>query len=75
MAPDELEQVVPADILTRYPVVSRDAHDSTDLVHLGETCRGTPVWINRLLVKLWVRNLPVATLGGWFWKDVIIEPH
>jgi ABC-type transport system substrate-binding protein len=28
-----------------------------------------------ILVKPWVRNLPIAALEGWFWKDVIIEPH
>jgi len=28
-----------------------------------------------IFVKPWVRNLPIAALEGWFWKDVIIEPH
>jgi ABC-type oligopeptide transport system substrate-binding subunit len=28
-----------------------------------------------ILVKPWVRNLPIAALEGWFWKDVIIDPH
>jgi oligopeptide transport system substrate-binding protein len=28
-----------------------------------------------IFVKPWVRNLPLAPLEGWFWKDVIIEPH
>ncbi len=28
-----------------------------------------------ILVKPWVRNPPIAALGGWFLKDVIIEPH
>jgi len=28
-----------------------------------------------IFVKPWVGNLPIAALEGWFWKDVIIEPH
>jgi oligopeptide transport system substrate-binding protein len=28
-----------------------------------------------IFVKPWVRNLPIAALEGWFWKDVIMEPH
>jgi len=28
-----------------------------------------------LLVKPWVRKLPTSPIRGWFWKDVIIEPH
>jgi nickel-dependent lactate racemase len=47
MSPDEFEKVVPTDILKRYPVVSHDPDDPTNLVYLGETCRDTPVWINR----------------------------
>jgi ABC-type transport system substrate-binding protein len=27
------------------------------------------------LVKPWVSNLPLPAIGGWFLKDVIIEPH
>ena len=34
-------------ILDRYRVASHDAHDARGLVHLGETSRGTPIWINR----------------------------
>jgi len=28
-----------------------------------------------MLVKPWVRKYPTSALTGWFWKDVIIEPH
>jgi hypothetical protein len=28
-----------------------------------------------LLVKPWVCKYPTAAMGGWFWKDVVIEPH
>ena len=30
---------------------------------------------NSLLIKPWVRRFPVSARGGWFWKDVVIEPH
>ena len=28
-----------------------------------------------LLVKPWVSKYPTSALGGWFWRDVVIEPH
>ncbi len=28
-----------------------------------------------MLVKPWVRKYPTSALTGWFWKDVVIEPH
>ena len=40
-------EVVPPEILARFPVISHDARDETGLVSLGETTRGTPVWVNR----------------------------
>jgi ABC-type oligopeptide transport system substrate-binding subunit/DNA-binding SARP family transcriptional activator len=28
-----------------------------------------------LLVKPWVKKHPTSPFGGWFWKDVVMEPH
>jgi len=28
-----------------------------------------------LLVKPWIRTLPMSPIQHWFWKDVVIEPH
>ena len=28
-----------------------------------------------LLIKPWVKKYPTSATMGWFWKDVIIEPH
>ncbi len=64
MAPDEFYEVVPADILERYPVVSHDADDRDNLVSLGETRRGTPVWVNQRFVEADLR----VVVGN-------IEPH
>ncbi len=30
---------------------------------------------SHLLVKPWVRNLPMSSLRWWYWKDVVIEDH
>ncbi|MGD8243769.1 MAG: nickel-dependent lactate racemase [Anaerolineae bacterium] len=47
VTPEEYPRVVPQEILDRYPVRCHDADDGENLVHLGTTSRGTPVWINR----------------------------
>ncbi len=65
MQPDEFDLVIPPDILARgYRVVSHDCDDETNLVYLGETARGTPVWVNRLW---WEADLRIV-VGN-------IEPH
>jgi nickel-dependent lactate racemase len=64
MAPDEFARVVPADILSAYPVCCHDVDGRAGLVHLGETGRGTPVWANRRFVEADLR----IVLG-------IVEPH
>jgi nickel-dependent lactate racemase len=46
MAPGEFAAVIPPDVLERYRVASHNP-DEANLVHLGTTQRGTPVWINR----------------------------
>jgi len=47
MPESEFAMVLPEGILARYTVVSHDAEDAAQLVYLGETSRGTPVWVNR----------------------------
>ncbi|MFN2165955.1 MAG: lactate racemase domain-containing protein, partial [Anaerolineae bacterium] len=47
MAPSDLAQVVPAEVLARYPVLCHDAGNRPNLVCLGVTTQGTPVWVNR----------------------------
>jgi nickel-dependent lactate racemase len=64
MRPEEFGKVLPAAILSRYPVISHDAGDREGLVHLGQTGRGTPVWINRRFVQADLR----IVVGN-------IEPH
>ena len=51
MPPEEFSQVVPNGILARYPIICHDATDQESLVHLRQTRRGTPVWINRTFAE------------------------
>ncbi|NNC79347.1 MAG: nickel-dependent lactate racemase [Acidimicrobiales bacterium] len=51
MEPAEFSAVLSPDILRRFRVVSHDAERDVDLVFLGETSNGTPVWANRGYVE------------------------
>jgi lactate racemase len=51
MPGSEFPQVLPADILARYRVISHDAAAPADLVSLGKTRLGTPVQVNRLFAQ------------------------
>jgi nickel-dependent lactate racemase len=64
MAAEEFGAVVPADVLARYPVLCHDADDRSNLVDLGATSRGTPVWINRRFLQADLR----LVVGN-------VEPH
>ncbi len=64
MTPEEYPRVIPEEILTRYRVVCHDADDRENLLRLGTTSRGSPVWINRHFVEADLR----IVVGN-------IEPH
>lgn len=64
MKPSEYYMVLPETIYTGFKVVSHDSTDDTNLVLMGETRRGTPVWVNRGYVAADLR----IVLGN-------IEPH
>jgi len=64
MQPDELDKVLPAEIVKRYRVLCHDADDHDNLVYVGKTERDTPVWINRHFARA---DLRIVT-GN-------IEPH
>lgn len=46
MSPDEYSAILPREVLENYRVVCHEASDEANLTHLGETARGTPVFIN-----------------------------
>jgi nickel-dependent lactate racemase len=64
MRREEFPQVVPDAILRRYPVVCHAARDESNLVWLGDTPLGTPIWINRRYMEADLR----LVIGN-------IEPH
>ncbi len=47
MPPEEYPWVLPPEILERYPVICHNARDESSLAQVGQTQRGTPVWVNR----------------------------
>ena len=64
MPPTEFARVIPPQVLARYPILCHDADNEADLVHLGATSRGTPVWINRRFLEADLR----VVVGN-------VEPH
>ncbi|NLE77963.1 MAG: nickel-dependent lactate racemase, partial [Chloroflexi bacterium] len=64
MTPDEYPSVLPAAVLERYRVVSHDGDRLEEMVLLGETRRGTPIWVNRAFYESDLR----VVVGN-------IEPH
>lgn len=64
MPPAEFGRVVPAGVLARYPVFCHDADDEANLVPVGTTSRGTPVWANRRFLQAGLR----LVVGN-------VEPH
>jgi nickel-dependent lactate racemase len=47
MPPEEFTAVLSPEIITRYPILCHDTDETENLAYLGDTARGTPVWINR----------------------------
>ncbi|MCL4394368.1 MAG: nickel-dependent lactate racemase [Chloroflexi bacterium] len=64
MRASELPELVPPRVLSRYRIVPHDCDDRSNLVSLGTTTRGTPVWVNRQYTSAQVR----IALGN-------LEPH
>jgi nickel-dependent lactate racemase len=64
MRSDEFSRILPQTIIERYPVTSHDCDSQADLVSLGTTAQGTPVWANRHLMEADLR----IVVGD-------IEPH
>lgn len=51
MPPAEYPQILPPEIIARYPIISHNANDPDSLVFLGVTQRHTPVWANRRFME------------------------
>jgi len=64
MTPQEFASILPEGILRRYSVSSHDPRDTGNLVYLGKTVRGTPIYVNRYFTQADLR----IVVGS-------IEPH
>ena len=64
MKPEEFGQVIPQEICEYYAIRSHNIDDTTNLLELGQTSRGTPVIVNR---KYYEADLKIV-VGD-------IEPH
>jgi nickel-dependent lactate racemase len=51
MPPEDYPLILPEEIISRYPVTCHQADDRNNLVHLGKTSRGTPVWVNKAYLE------------------------
>ncbi|GAP06381.1 uncharacterized conserved protein [Anaerolinea thermolimosa] len=47
MTTEEFFSILPLSIVEQYPVFSHNIEDKENLIYLGTTSRGTPVWVNR----------------------------
>ena len=62
--PEEIRELLGAEVADRYRVIQHDCRDDDELVHLGETSWGHEAWVNRTYMESSVR-----ILTGF------IEPH
>ena len=77
MTEGEMRAKVGAEVATRYRWANHDCHDAGQLVNLGRTSRGTPVDVNRAVVRAdlvvlvgTIEPHPHAGFGGGF-KNIL----
>jgi nickel-dependent lactate racemase len=61
---DEVELIFPSTILTDYSIYRHDCDDDENLIHLGETARHTPIYVNKHFFQMEIK----IVVGN-------IEPH
>lgn len=64
MPPEEYNWILPDKIIERYPIICHNAYDDESLIHIGETSRGTAIYINKQYMAADLR----IVIGN-------IEPH
>lgn len=69
MQPSGFSAILPEAMLQKYRVVSHDSDTSQDLVYLGVTSQGTPIWTNQAYMqsdlKIVVGNLEPHQFAGF----------
>ena len=51
MPPNEYLWILPEDIVDRYRIVCHDAYNDESLTYIGDTSRGTPVYLNKEYIQ------------------------
>ena len=66
------------EVLARVRLVEHEAEDESQLVYLGVTSRGTPVWVNRVVheadVRIGVGEISPVGPAGWCGGGKIVLP-
>ena len=60
----EVEHIFPSAVISDYPNFRHDCDDGDNLIHLGETTRHTPIYVNKYFFKMEIKII----VGN-------IEPH
>lgn len=66
---EEMREMVGGEIYERYRVTAHDPENTEGLKPLGKTCRGTPVFINKLVadarIRVTIGTVEPHQLAGW----------
>ncbi len=78
MSRNELERKFGKGLLERIKVLQHDAWDKNQLVYIGETSSGIPIWINKHYyeadIKIGIGNIVPHPAAGWSGGSKIIMP-
>jgi nickel-dependent lactate racemase len=58
---EELENMLGCEAVRRFKVINHDCRNREELVHLGETKRGVPIWMNKMAAEASLRILTGIT--------------
>lgn len=78
MTEEEMRKKFGEKLLNRYPVLNHCWWDSSQLISLGETEKGTPVWVNRIIQEvdfiIGVGQIVPHRVSGFSGGGNIIQP-
>lgn len=75
---EEIERKVGAEIAPRIEILNHNWKDQDNLIYLGKTPNGTPIEVNRYVlkakIKIGIGNIVPHPLSGWSGGAKIIQP-
>ena len=78
LSPEEIERKVGAEITPRMKILNHNWKDQDNLIYLGKTPNGTPVEVNRYVlkakIKIGIGNIVPHPLAGWSGGAKIVQP-